>query len=128
MHRHRAALIAYVDQLLPADGRTPAASELGVADEIIALAEDAPMLARLIALVADGLDRLSPGGFAALPSGQAAIVVDKLAAADPDIPAGRFHQLIRLLAIEIYYARPEALAGLGLNPAPQPEGYPPPWG
>lgn len=123
----RAALAAYLDVLLPADALTPSASALGVQDDILGLARDAPLLARLIALVADWLDGGEPGSFAALPLSKRAANVAAMAEADPNRPDGRFHQLIRLLAIEFYYARPEALAGLGLNPAPQPEGYPPPW-
>ena len=123
----RAALAAYLDVLLPADALTPAASALGVQDDILALARAAPLLGRMIAVVCDWLDGGRPGAFAALPEAVRAERVAQMAASDPDRPDGRFHKLIRLLAIEFYYARPEALPGLGLNPAPQPEGYPPPW-
>lgn len=121
-------LAAYVDVLLPEDGLTPAASTLGVHEAILDLATTQDLLGRLIALVAEWLDQTGPAPFAALPPKLRAARVDELALADPDHLEGRFHQLIRLLAIELYYARPEALAGLDLAPAPQPAGYPPPWG
>ena len=126
--RARAAMLAaYVDVLLPDDGLTPAASALDVQGAILALAEASEPLARMIGLVGDWLDTLGPGGFAGLPEGDRAAVVDALAASDPDALEGRFHLLVRLLAIEVYYAHPRALAGLDLAPAPQPAGYPPPW-
>jgi hypothetical protein len=123
---HRATLAAYVDVLLPDDGVTPAASALGVHDEILTLAGEAENLARLIAVVGDWMDGTGRGPFAQLGA-DADRLVAHMAAAGPDTLEGRFHQLIRLLAIEFYYARPEALAGLDLAAAPQPAGYPPPW-
>jgi hypothetical protein len=123
----RALLAAYVDVLLPEDDVTPPASALGVHDAILDLASGQELLARLIALVADWLDQTGPAPFASLPLPEQEARVATLAAADPDQLEGRFHQLIRLLAIEVYYARPEALAGLDIAAAPQPAGYPPPW-
>ena len=49
--------------------------------------------------------------------------------ADPDynqIP-GRFFHIVRAFAVELYFAKPEAISGYPLNPAPQPAGYLPPW-
>jgi hypothetical protein len=125
--QHRALLAAYVDVLLPDDGLTPGASALGVHDAILDLAASQELLGRLIGLVADWLDDTGPAAFATLPRADQAARVDALAVADPDQLEGRFHQLIRLLAIEFYYAKPEALAGLDLALSPQPAGYPPPW-
>lgn len=125
--QHNALLAAYVDVLLPDDGLTPAASALGVHDAILDLAATQELLGKLIGMVADWLDQTGPAPFATLPTADREARVAALAKADPDHLEGRFHQLIRLLAIELYYARPEALAGLDLAPAPQPAGYPPPW-
>lgn len=124
---HRALLAAYVDVLLPADGLTPAASTLGVHDAIADLAQGQELLSRLIVMVADWLDQTGPAPFARLPLAEREARVAALAQADPDNLEGRFHQLIRLLAVEFYYARPEALVRLDLAPSPQPAGYPPPW-
>lgn len=122
-----ATLRAYVDVLLPADDLTPAASALGVADAILDLAQGQELLGRLIAIVCDWLDASGAGAFATLSATDRETIVDYMAKADPDVLEGRFYRLIRLLAIDLYYARPEALAGLALAPSPQPLGYPPPW-
>ncbi len=119
---------AYVDVLLPGDGMTPSASALAVHEGIMDIAADVEPLARLINLMGDWLDGSGRGAFAALNLADRETLVAHCAAADPDTPEGRFHLLIRLFAIEFYYAAPEALAGFDLAPAPQPMGYPPPWG
>ena len=121
-------LDAVLDVLLPADDLTPAASALGVGADILALAADQPLLAELITRVCAWLDTTGAGRFVDLTATDKETVVAYLAQADVDTLEGRFYQLVRLLAIEFYYARPEALAGLDLNPTPQPAGYPPPWG
>lgn len=120
-------LAAYVDVLLPADALSPAASQLGVHEAILMLADDVEPLARLIGMMRDWLDGSGRGAFATLDPADREALVAYAAAADPDTPEGRFHLLIRLFALEFYYATPEAIAGLDLAVAPQPEGYPPPW-
>lgn len=120
-------LDAYVDILLPADNLSPAASALGVGQSIWTVAADQPLLAELILRVADWLDATGAGRFVDLSTEDQTTVVAYMEKADVDHLEGRFFQLIRLLAIEFYYAEPAALAGLPLNPTPQPEGYPPPW-
>lgn len=128
MAAHASTLDAVVDTLLPADEMTPAASALGVGADILGLAAEQPLLAELIARVCAWLDTTGAGRFVDLTAADKEAVIAYLAQADIDTLEGRFYQLIRLLAIEFYYARPEALAGLDLNPTPQPAGYPPPWG
>lgn len=122
-----ALLNAYVDVLLPADHLSPAASRLGVGQSIWSLAADQPLLAELILRVAEWLDQVGGVSFADLSPEDHTAVVTYMEKADANHLEGRFFQLIRLLAIEFYYAEPEAIAGLALNPAPQPEGYPLPW-
>lgn len=126
--RHHAMLDAFVDVLLPADDLSPAASDLGVGAAILDFAESQPLLARLIAMVGDWLDAPADGPFARMTPDRQQALADHMASADPDRLEGRFYRLIRLFALEFYYASPEALAGLDLSPSPQPQGYPPPWG
>lgn len=121
-------LDAFTDVLLPADGLSPAASTLGVGEAILALAAEQPLLADLIDLVTEWMDRTGAGRFVDLSFDDQQSVVAYMARADIDTLEGRFFQLIRLFAIEFYYAQPEVLAGLAIDPAPQPLGYPPPWG
>lgn len=119
---------AYVDILLPADGLSPAASALGVGASIMALGAEQPLLADLIDLVTAWMDTIGADRFVDLSFDERHAIVTYMANADIDTLEGRFFQLIRLFAIEFYYAQPQALAGMALDPAPQPSGYPPPWG
>lgn len=124
---HRDTLDAFVDILLPPDDLTPAASALGVGASIADLAKGQTLLAALIQRVGDWMDSTGAGRFVALTAADRATLVDYMAQADIDTLEGRFFQLIRLFAIEFYYDHPAAIAGLALDPAPQPSGYPPPW-
>ena len=125
--RHADTLRVFIDVLLPADALTPAASELGVGDGILAIASGQPLLAELILRVGDWIDTTGAGRFVDLSPADKSAVAAYLAQADVDAPEGRFFLLIRLLAIEFYDDHPSALAGLALDATPQPAGYPPPW-
>ena len=120
-------LDAYADILLPADDRSPAASQLGVAAEIIDLAADAALFRRLLTLGTQWLNETGPARFHDLGPDEQTRVVNWMSRSDFAQFPGRFHHLMRMTAVEIYYSRTEALAGFPLNAAPQPRGYPPPW-
>ncbi|MBF9057989.1 hypothetical protein HKCCSP123_02220 [Rhodobacterales bacterium HKCCSP123] len=124
----RGALEAYVDILLPGGDGLPPASGLGIAPEIESLAPAGSVFRRLLSVGTDWLDGLQGGGFAALPASAQAQVVEWMAAAPYHEIPGRFYHVVRLFAAELYYTRPEARVGLPLELAPQPAGYPPPWG
>ena len=124
----RGALEAYVDILLPGGDGLPSASSLGIAAEIEALAPEGSVFRRLLAVGSEWLDTVQGGGFADLPVSAQAQIVDWMAAAPYDEIPGRFYHVVRLFAVELYYTRPEARIGLPLEHAPQPFGYPPPWG
>jgi len=121
------ALAAFVDTLLPADALTPAASALGVPEAIADFAAGVPGLPELIAGGTAWLDRTGGPPFAELSAADRDRVVAWMEGSDPAQGPYRFYEVIRLLAVEFYYAAPEAVAGLPLNVAPQPRGYPPPW-
>lgn len=121
------SLTAVLDTLLPADALTPSASALGVAREITDFIAGSEPLQRLFAAALDWMDAQGGRPFRELPAMQQAVLVQAMADSDPDRIPGRFYHVLRALAVEFHYARPEAIAGLALNPAPQPLGYPPPW-
>jgi hypothetical protein len=120
-------LASFLDTLLPADGFGPAASTLGIDAEILGYAPDGSDLDRLIALGTGWLDGLDARPFADLPTTTRDDVLRFMERADRAQVPGRFFAVLRQFAMELYHARPETIAGLPLNPAPQPEGYPPPW-
>lgn len=123
----RETLDAVIDTLLPADDVTPSATALGVSDELMSLAPKGSSLHRLLALGTTWLDTLDARSFAELPAETRHDVLRYMERADYNEVPGRFFHLLRQMAFEIYYAQPQTYAGLALNPAPQPEGYPPPW-
>lgn len=123
-----ASLGAVLDTLLPDDGLTPAASALGIEADLRALIAGNDLMTRLFAAALGWMDGLAPMPFRDLPEPDRVAILDAMATADPNQIPGRFYHILRALAVELYYARPEALAGLPLSPAPQPLGYPPPWG
>jgi hypothetical protein len=123
------ALAAFLDTLLPEDAFGPAASTLGIAEEVLAYAPQGSDLHRLIALGTGWLDGLdAPRAFADLPASTRHDVLRFLEQADRAQVPGRFFFVMRQFAMELYHARAETVADLPINPAPQPEGYPPPWG
>lgn len=127
LERHAATLAAFVDTLLPDDGVTPAASALGIDRDLRDFIQGSDQFLTMTDMVCDWLNTLGPAPFDALSPQDRLHIVDYMAEADHNLLEGRFYHLVRLLAIEFYYARAEALAGLDLAPAPQPAGYLPPW-
>ena len=127
LNRHGITLAAFADTLLPDDGKTPAASTLGVDIELLEFISESEPFTRMTHLVCDWLDTIGDQPFAELNPQERLHIVDYMSAAERDVLEGRFYHLVRLLAIEFYYSRPEALAGLDLAVAPQPVGYLPPW-
>jgi len=123
-----ASLGALLDTLLPDDGLSPAATAVGVDVEIRALLETDPRLFQFFGAALSWLDGLADRPLRDLDPATRHDIVSALAASDVYQIPGRFYHIVRALAVEVYFARPEALAGLPLYPAPQPQGYPPPWG
>lgn len=123
-----APLDAFIDVLLPADAASPAASALGIGADIRAFAADSPLYLRLLTVGCDWLDGLDARPFADLPAETQTAIVTYMSTANFNEVPRRFYHLTRQVAVEFYYARPEAIAGFPLADAPQPAGYPPPWG
>lgn len=120
-------LAAYLDILLPADDMSPAASALGVQHDLVDFTRDNAQLRQFLAMGTAWLNDTGRGPFHALPQDDQARVVEWMSRADRDTPPGRFFLLVRLAAVEFYYSKGEVAASFGLNTAPQPAGYPPPW-
>ena len=122
-----AALDAFLDILLPADADTPSASTLQIGAEIREIIPPDSLSWKLLNLGSKWLDSLDAQAFAAMPLETQTKIVTWMSTANVDEIPGRFYQVIRLFAVELYYARPEAISGLPLQVAPQPQGYLPPW-
>jgi hypothetical protein len=123
-----ASLASVVDTLLPADDVSPSASALGVDRDIADFVAENEMLTRLFATALDWMDQLADRPFHDLTLSQRVEVLTFMEGADFNAVPGRFYHILRALAVEFYYARAQAVAGLPLSVAPQPNGYPPPWG
>lgn len=123
-----ASLGAVLDGLLPADALSPSATGLGVDDELRTFLAGQEMLTQLISLGLGWMDRIGGRPFRELSPMRQAAILAQMEASDPNHIPGRCYHILRALAVEFYYARAEALGGLPLDPAPQPHGYPPPWG
>ncbi len=121
-------LAAFLDVLLPADAQSPAASQLGVTGELLDIASQSGLYLKLIGLGTQWLNDTGRGPFHGLSEVDRNRIVAWMSMSDLNQIPGRFYFLLRYSAIELYFSHPESIAGLNLNPAPQPAGYPPPWG
>ncbi len=120
-----ASLDAVLDTLFPADALCPSATELGVPAKIReAVGTEGPLL-QLFTLALNWMDGLNNRPFHDLPPAQQAEIVQTMASSDFNQIPGRFYHIARALTVEFAYAVPQALGGLPLHPAPQPEGYAP---
>lgn len=120
-------LSALVDTLLPGDEASPSAVSLGIDAEIADLVRGNELPERLFAYGLEWLDAVAGRRFSQLGIDDRERVVAVAAGSDFDQIPGRFYYLARLLAMQLYYDKPQAVGGLPLNPTPQPDGYPPPW-
>jgi hypothetical protein len=121
------SLAAVVDTLLPADDVSPSASTLRVDRDIADFVAENDMMTRLFVAALDWMDQLTDRPFSELAPSHQIEILAMMEGADFNAIPGRFYHIVRALAVEFYYARSEAIAGFPLDPAPQPNGYPPPW-
>lgn len=122
-----ASLGAALDCLLPADEFSPCATALGVDREVRDFLKENELLWRLVAAGLAWLDHQDERPFHALPPERQRMILDGARAWDANQIPGRCYHILRALAVEFYFAHPETITELPLNPAPQPAGYPPPW-
>lgn len=117
----------FLDILLPADSYSGSACELKVDQELWAIARRDERFRRLIELGCRWLNMTGRGRFSDLATEDQIAVVEWMSASDWNQIPRRFYQLVRQLAVEIYYSDVAALNGLPIQGPPQPMGYQPPW-
>ena len=124
----KGGLQAWLETLYPSDASSPGAGRLGVQDALIAKALPTPDYFGLLKFGVRWADvtaqRMGKQSFAALEAGSREIVVARAEAAGLDQLPGLFFHHTRMDGAEIYYARKESWAGLGISRPPQPIGYP----
>ena len=118
---------AYIDTLIPADEKTPAATSLGI-DHRLLMQAGRSRRQRLLYL--QGLQwlhkqalRRGAVSFAVLDDEQRQAIVMQAEAAQPVSLEHTFFEETRDAAMRLYYADPAAWAGLGLETPPQPLGH-----
>jgi hypothetical protein len=119
------ALACVLDEIIPAsaDGRLPAAGEIGVADHLDAALDAMPELRLMVAQSLAALDGLATRrharGIDALTPPDRAVVLAELAASEHAVPP-----ILALHAFTGYYQHPRVLEALGCEPRPpHPQGY-----
>lgn len=125
--RDQATLAAFLNTLLPADELSGSATDLGVDRQLWAFAKTSADFRKLVDYGCRWLNMTGSTPFADLPGEQQIAIVDWMSRADWNEIPRRFYELVRQVAIELYYSNPAALNGLPLHRSPQPQGYPPPW-
>ena len=123
----RATVAAFLDTILPRDSLSGSASDLGVHDKLLAFSRTDSNFSRLLDIGCQWLNMTGGEPFAKLSGGQQNAIVSWMSAADWNEIPRRFYELVRQVAIELYYANPAAIHGLPIGRSPQPQGYPPPW-
>jgi len=123
----RHTFTAFLNILLPRDVHTGSASDLKVDRILWVFAALDPRFSRLIDLGCLWLNMTGTGRFDDLSIADRNTVVEWMANSDWNQIPRRFYELVRQLAVEIYYSDPGALGGLPIKSPPQFLGYPPPW-
>jgi hypothetical protein len=122
-----ATLAAFLDTILPRDELSGSATDLWVDRQLWTFSKTAPDFRKLLDYGCRWLNMTGSTRFSALAREQQIAVVAWMSRADWNEIPRRFYELVRQVAIELYYANPTALKGLPINSSPQPLGYPPPW-
>ena len=122
----RATLKTYIDILIPED-ITPAASQLGIHDEIIARTIKLKAYRRLLQYGVIWLDKTASSQFAQQPfillsPGQQETIITAMESAKRSSAPRLFFEQIRKDCFDFYYTKPESWGGLGFNNPPQPLG------
>lgn len=121
----RAALAAFVNTLLPRDGMSGSATDLGVDQQIWTFSKTESDFRKLLNLGCRWLDMTGGPPFSKLAVDQQLVVVSWMAQSDWNGIPRRFYELMRQISLELYYSSPSAWNGLPIHSPPQPVGYPP---
>ena len=118
---------AFLDVLLPRDEWSGSATDLQVDVKLLEFTKDDPRFGRLVDLGCHWLNMTGGPPFARLTSDQQVTVVEWMSKSDWNEIPRRFYELVRQVAVGLYYGTPAAWHGLAIKHPPQPLGYPPPW-
>lgn len=125
--QERATLAAFLDTLLPRDELSGSATDLGTDRQLWAFSKTAPDFRKLVNYGCRWLNMTGGAQFSDLATEQQIAIVDWMSRADWNEIPRRFYELVRQVAIELYFSNPASVNGLPINRSPQPQGYPPPW-
>jgi hypothetical protein len=114
---------AFCDTLVPADALTPAASTLGVPNEILGDVRGNLLGERLVAAGCAWLDAECGGDFAGAAELARVAALERMQAMPWESPAGRFFVVMRNTVMADYYVQPVSWRGLALDRPPQPLGF-----
>lgn len=117
-----AALLVFIDHLIPADELTPAASTLQVHQRVWDEASRDPDGVRLVRTVCQWLDGYGEG-FATLSEAERETLVVWMSTAPWESPQRRFFHWVRERAFTTYYSQPASWRGLPVQRPPQPIGH-----
>lgn len=120
-----AALASFVDTLLPRDGLSGSATDLGVDQQIWTFSKTEPDFRKLLNLGCRWLNMTGGPPFSKLAVDQQLAVVSWMAQSDWNEIPRRFYELLRQISLELYYSALSAWHGLPIQNPPQPVGYPP---
>lgn len=126
-HLERSAFAAFLDIILPSDAYSGSASDLHVDRGLWKIAGTDPRFHQLAKFGCQWLNMTGGTPFAKLPAEQQMAIVAWMAESDWNQVPRRFYEIVRQLAVELYYSQSAARAGLPAQTPPQPLGYPPPW-
>lgn len=117
-------LTSFVDQLIPADAQSPAASALKVDNQLMQQAEKDPLYGKFLRTGCNWMNRQARGDFPQLPEALKQQLIGWMESAPARSFPNRFFTRIRHDAMSHYYSQPQSWKGMGIDQPPQPLGYP----
>lgn len=117
-------LTSFVDQLIPADAQSPAASSLRVDSRLMQQAQKDPLYGKFLRAGCRWMNRQAGGDFVQLPEAIKQQLIGWMESAPANSFPNRFFARIRHDAMSYYYSQPESWRGMGIDHPPQPLGYP----
>jgi hypothetical protein len=119
-------LSAFLDTLIPEDS-TPSASQLGLEQKLVDLANGIENYPKLLSLGVEWLNLQSEASykrkFTNLTNNQMISVVQLAENSPSNSISNLFFNRVRTDLFGLYYAEPSSMVGLAINTSPQPNGY-----
>lgn len=123
----KSTFAAFLDTLIPRDSSSGSASDLRIDQGLWQIAGEDQRFHQLLQIGCQWLNMTGSTSFTNLPPEQKTAIVMWMAKSDWNQVPRRFYELVRQLALELYYSQPTTWGGLPIQSPPQPRGYPPPW-